>query len=127
MAKKEDLKSLFPNMSYEDIVKLILDKGEIQISEKERNLNFQNTKNNIASIVVQKTYNKDIGMAFPENVILEVLYYINLQIKDNEDAKKQAIKAIKLIYDKNILLIERELMQIFISFKKFKEHIRERI
>jgi ribosome maturation protein SDO1 len=120
MAKKEDLESVFPNMSYEEIVKLILDKGEIQISEKERNLNFQNTKNNIASIVVEKTYNKDNGMPFPQNVILEVLDNINFQIKDNEDAKKQALKAIKLISDKNILPIERKLMQIFISFKNSK-------
>ena len=37
LAKKEDLAHYFPKMSYEEIVKLILDKGEIQVSEKERN------------------------------------------------------------------------------------------
>ena len=120
MAKKEDLESTFPNMSYEEIFKLILDKGEIQISEKERSLNFQNTKNNIASIIVEKTYNQENGMPFPQNVILQVLDDINFQIKENEDAKKQALKAIKLISEKHILPIERKLMQIFISFKNPK-------
>ncbi len=108
MAKKEDLESTFPNMSYEEIFKLILDKGEIQISEKERSLNFQNTKNNIASIIVEKTYNQENGMPFPQNVILQVLDDINFQIKENEDAKKQALKAIKLISEKHILPIERK-------------------
>jgi ribosome maturation protein SDO1 len=104
-------------MSYYEIVKLILEKGEIQVSEKERNLNFSNLKNDIANIIVEKTFNKENGLPFPQNVILKVLDDIKFQMRETEDAKKQALKAIKLIQDKDILPIERNLMQIFIKLK----------
>lgn len=109
-------------MAYEDVVKLILDKGEIQISEKERNLNFQNMKNYIANIIVEKTYNKDNGLPFPQTVILQVLEDINYNVNQNEDEKKQALKAIKLIQDKKILPIERKLMQIILTIKNPKNY-----
>ena len=107
-------------MTYEEVVKLILDKGEIQVSEKERNLNFQNVKNDIANIIVEKTYNLENGLPFTHNVILKVLNDINFNLKESEDAKKQALKAIKLIQEKDILPIERKMMQIFITIKNQK-------
>jgi ribosome maturation protein SDO1 len=104
-------------MSYDEIVKLILEKGEIQVSEKERNLNISNIKNDIANIIVEKTFNKENGLPFPHNVILKVLDDIKFQMRDSEDAKKQALKAIKLIQENDILPIERNLMQIFVKLK----------
>ncbi len=126
LVKKDEFDNTFPNMSYEDVVKLILDKGEIQISEKERNLNFQNMKNYIANIIVEKTYNKDNGLPFPQAVILQVLEDINYNVNQNEDEKKQALKAIKLIQDKQILPIERKLMQICLTIKNPKNYIDEK-
>lgn len=120
LAKREEIESFFPNMSYEDVVKLILEKGEIQISDKERSLNYQNTKNDIANIIVEKTYNTENGLPFPITMITQVLEDIQFQLKDDQDAKKQALKAIKVIIDKNILPIERKLMQIFMSIKSVK-------
>ena len=117
---EEELKTMFPNMTYEEVVKLILDKGEIQVSEKERNLNFQNLKNDIANIIVEKTYNFENGLPFTHNVIVKVLNDINFNLKECEDAKKQALKAIKLIQEKGILPIERKMMQIFITIKNLK-------
>ena len=107
-------------MTYEEIVQLILDKGEIQVSEKERQLSFQNVKNDIANIIVEKTYNTQNGLPFPQHVIVQVLEDINFNVKESEDAKKQALKAIKLIQEKDILPIERKLMQIYITLKNNK-------
>ncbi len=117
MAKKEDLQHYFPNMDYEDIVKLILEKGDIQISEKERNLNYQNTKNEIANIIVEKTFNTENGLPFPNSMILQVLDDIKMNIRVDEDTKKQALKAIKSIQDKNILPIERKYMSFNLYIK----------
>jgi ribosome maturation protein SDO1 len=104
-------------MSYEDIIKLILDKGEIQVSDKERESNIKNTKNMVTNIIVEKTYNKDTGLPFPQSVITKVLDDYKFTINEDKDAKKQALKAIKFIQDQNILAIERNLMQILIRFK----------
>lgn len=123
LARKEDLAHYFPNMEYEDIVKLILEKGDIQISEKERNLNHQNTKNEIANIIVEKTFNTENGLPFPNSMILQVLDDIKLNIRDDQDTKKQALKAIKLIQEKNILPIERKYMSfnLYIKEKNVKD------
>jgi len=126
LAKKEDLQHVFPNMEYEDIVKLILEKGDIQISEKERNLNHQNTKNEIANIIVEKTFNTENGLPFPNSMILQVLDDIKLYIRDDQDTKKQALKAIKLIQEKNILPIERKYMNFNLSIKD-KNNIKDEI
>jgi ribosome maturation protein SDO1 len=107
-------------MSYDEVVKLILEKGEIQVSEKERQLSIQNMKNDIANIIVEKTFNTQNGLPFPQNIILKVLDDINFCFNEKEDAKKQALKAIKLIQEKDILPIERKLMQIYVTIKNSK-------
>lgn len=124
LAKKDDLKHVFPNMEYEDIVKLILEKGDIQISEKERNFNYQNTKNDIANIIVEKTFNTENGLPFPHSMILQVLDDIKINFRDDQDTKKQALKAIKLIQEKSILPIERRLMS-FNLYIKDKNNIKD--
>ena len=111
-------------MKYEDIVKLILEKGELQISEKERNLNFQNTKNDIANIIVEKTYNTENGLPFPHSMILQVLDDIKIVIREDQDTKRQALKAIKLIQEKNILPIDRKLMSLNLTIKE-KNNIKD--
>jgi ribosome maturation protein SDO1 len=118
LAKKEDLNHFFPNMEYNDIVKLILEKGDIQISEKERNLNQCNTKNDIANIIVEKTFNSENGLPFPHSMILQVLDDIKFTTRDDQDTKKQALKAIKCIQEKNILPIERKLMSFNLYLKE---------
>ena len=42
VAPASELKSVFPKKSHEDIVKLILDKGVIQVGDKERTNQYQN-------------------------------------------------------------------------------------
>jgi len=107
-------------MSTEDIIKLILNKGEVQISEKERSQTFSNIKNDIANLIVEKTYNYRTGLPFPQTLILQVLNDIHFDAKEEQSSKKQAIQAIKIIQDREIIPIERKYMQIEITIKKGK-------
>lgn len=59
IASKDDLKKYFPKMKKEDIVKLILEKGELQISEKERDITLGNLLNDIGRIVAEKCVHPD--------------------------------------------------------------------
>ena len=119
---KKELQEVFPNMEQEQILKLILEKGEIQTGEKERITGTSNLKNDIANIIVEKTYNKETGLPFPHDIIIKVLEEIQFIIHDKDNAKKQALKAIKDIQNKNILPLERKLMQLYITIKS-KEKI----
>ena len=119
---KKELQEVFPNMEQEQILKLILEKGEIQTGEKERITGTSNLKNDIANIIVEKTYNKETGLPFPHDIIIKVLEEIQFIIHDKDNAKKQALKAIKDIQNKKILPLERKLMQLYITIKS-KEKI----
>lgn len=114
-ANKKLLEKIFPNMTKQQIIDLILNKGDIQVSEKERESNLSNIKNDIASIITEKTFNKETGKPFTQNEILQALNCIGANIKDTEDAKKQALKYIKDIQDKKVLNIERRFMKISFS------------
>ena len=59
----------FLKMAYQEIIKLILDKGDIQTGEKEREEATSNLKHYITNIVVKKTYNTDNGLPFPQGII----------------------------------------------------------
>ena len=48
LVPQKELKEVFPNMTKDDILKLILEKGAIQTGEKERETESSNLKKNIA-------------------------------------------------------------------------------
>ena len=118
LVPKKVLKEVFPKMTYQEIIKLILDKGDIQTGEKERDEGISNLKRYVSNIIVQKTYNTDNGLPFPQDMITQALDDINFKYNEKENEKKQALKAIKELVKHKVLPIERKLMQIKISIKK---------
>ena len=120
LAKKKELEEHFKLMSNEEILKLILDKGEIQVSDKERDQNFTNSKNEIANIILEKTFDVDTGLKFSQEMIMHALDDLNFIFKNDKPTKSQAIAAIKLIQDKKILNMERKFLEIQITLKEKK-------
>ena len=120
LVPRKVLKEVFPKMSYQEIIKLILDKGDIQTGEKEREKGTANFKRYISNIIVQKTYNTDNGLPFPQDIITQALDNINFKYNEKENKKKQALKAIKELINQKILPIERKLIQLKISLKKIE-------
>lgn len=118
MAKKKELEEHFKNMTYEEIIKLILDKGEIQVSEKEREHNFANVRNEIANIIVEKTFDLDTGLKFPQDMIIKALEDVNFVAKNDKPTKVQALTAIKLIQEKKVLNLERKLLELQLTLKE---------
>ena len=120
LVPKKVIKEVFPKMNYQDIIKLILDKGDIQTGEKEREEGKANLKKYIANIIVQKTYNINNGLPFPQDTIELALDEIKFKYNEKENEKKQALKAIKELINKKALPIERKLMQLKINVKKIE-------
>ena len=118
LCPKKVLKEVFPKMTYQEVIKLILDKGDIQTGEKEREESTSNLKNYIANIVVQKTYNTDNGLPFPQDMITKALDDINFRYSEKENEKKQALKAIKDLIKSQVIPIDRKLIQLKIGLKK---------
>jgi ribosome maturation protein SDO1 len=120
--KKSMLNKTFPNMSKDEIMTLILDKGVYQISEKEREFTNTSVKNDLANIICEKTFDLATGKQFSAQIILQALDDIGANIINHEDAKKQALKFIKEIQEKGKIRMERKYIKIGLNFKGEKDY-----
>lgn len=54
LAKKADLNKFFPNKSKREIIEIILERGELQVSDKEREVHQSSILADIVKIIVEK-------------------------------------------------------------------------
>jgi ribosome maturation protein SDO1 len=110
VARKEDIKKLFPKLTQEDIIKQILKDGEIQVSEKERDQSLDFLKKDIATWVCKMTINNKTTHPFPLSTILQAMDEIHFKIIQKDSSKKQALKVIKQLI--TVLPIRRAKIKI---------------
>ncbi len=116
VAPKEDLQKAFGDKESDDIILEILNKGEIQLGEKERQINIENLNKEILSIISAKCINPKSKKRYPPTIIQKVLNEINFNIAPNKPAKGQALEVIKLLVAKQIIPIARAKMKVKISW-----------
>ncbi|KAM9893833.1 hypothetical protein OXX79_009100 [Metschnikowia pulcherrima] len=107
VANNEDLLNSFGTTNHDEIILEILDKGEIQLNEKERSANLQQKQNDM----IQKA----LG---------QLKYHLN----PTKATKLQALDAIKLLISTQVIPIARAQMKVKITVllrvkEAFKEHI----
>ena len=93
-ASKAELKAAFKNMSNDEIIVEILNKGEFQESEAERGDQLDKITQEIASIIVKMTVNKEDGNTFPVTIILKAISQSKCKINGSKPAKPQALQII---------------------------------
>lgn len=125
-AKKEDLLKAFNTEDITTICKEILAKGELQISEKERNSQLDSLFKDIATNVADKCVNPESKRPYPVTMIEKAMKDIHFSVKPNRNAKQQALDVIPLL--KENIPLERASMRIKILFcgkdvKKLKDKI----
>jgi ribosome maturation protein Sdo1 len=81
----------------------ILDKGEMQVSDKEREQLLKNTRKELLLIVASKVVHPDTNRLFPLDTIEKAIEEIGFDVKVNEPAKKQANFLIKELSDRYFL------------------------
>ena len=111
VAKKEDLKKSFGTDDTLKVCIEILSKGELQISEKERNDHLESKFRDIATLVSEMCVNPDTKRPYTvtaiERAMKEDIHYsINL----NRNTKQQALHVVKVLQEK--IPIERARMRI---------------
>ena len=89
----------------EDVIKVILEQGELQISELERKEQFEGVEKEIAQIVGEKCISTVTGKQVPVSVlstqiILKAMEEVHFSIKPDQSAKMQALHAIKALKKK---------------------------
>ena len=103
MAKKADLNKYFPNKTKADIIEIILDKGDLQITDKEREVQILNMQADIANIINEKCVHPITNRHFTLDSIKAAI-------------KRQALDCIKLLQKR--YKIARAAMKIRLTYQK---------
>ena len=126
VAKKEDLVKVFGTENQTEICKEILKKGELQVSDKERQHQLESQFKEIANIVADKCLNPELKRPYPLTMIEKAMRDIHYSIKPNQSTKQQALQVIKML--KESIPIERAQMRLRVIFrgkdmKKWREKL----
>lgn len=126
VAKKEDLIKAFGKEDQTEICKEILTKGELQVSDKERQSHLDSLFKDIATTVADKCVNPELKRPYPVTTIEKAMRDMHFSVKPNQSAKQQALQVIKSL--KETLPLERAQMRMQVVFKgketkKWKEKL----
>lgn len=110
VAKKEDLVKAFGNSDQTAICKEILAKGDLQISDKERQALQEAMFKDVATTVADKCVNPENRRPYPVSMIEKAMKECHVAVKPNKSAKQQALETIKVL--KEHLPLERASMRI---------------
>ncbi|KAK4276679.1 hypothetical protein QN277_014801 [Acacia crassicarpa] len=95
LAKSKDLVAAFGTDDQTKICLEILQKGELQVAGKERESILSNQFRDIATIVMQKTYNPETQRPYTINMIERLMHEIHFAVDPNSSSKKQALEVIQ--------------------------------
>ncbi|KAJ4841696.1 hypothetical protein Tsubulata_002109 [Turnera subulata] len=90
LAKSTDLMKAFGTDNQTQICLQILDKGELQVAGKERESQLSSQFRDIATIVMQKTFNPETQRPYTINMIERLMHEIHFAVDPNSSSKKQA-------------------------------------
>uniref|UniRef100_A0A0K8TNN4 Ribosome maturation protein SBDS n=1 Tax=Tabanus bromius TaxID=304241 RepID=A0A0K8TNN4_TABBR len=113
-ASKSELQAAFGTSDQTEICKEILAKGELQISEKERDAQIDTLFANIVTNVARMCVNTDTRRPYPVTIIEKALKDAHFSVKPNKNAKQQTLEAIQLL--KTTMPLDRSRMKVKISF-----------
>ncbi|WLF80172.1 hypothetical protein PVL30_003947 [Lodderomyces elongisporus] len=118
VANNDDLMKAFGTTDQDEIVLEILNKGEIQLNEKERNANLQQKQNEFLTIISTKCINPRSKKRYPPTMIEKALNEIKFHLNPTKTTKTQALEAIKALVEKQIIPIARAQMKVKINLTK---------
>ena len=117
VAPNEDLMQGFGTTDQDTIIKFILEKGELQLSEKERQIRIQQINNEMLNIVSCKCINPKSKKRYPPTMIHKALQQLKFNISISKPAKIQALEAIKSLVSEQIIPIARAKMLVKITLQ----------
>jgi len=113
VAKKEDLANAFGKDDQTEVCKEILDKGELQVSGKERQSQLDEQVKDVANTIAGLCINPDTKRPYPNSIIEKGLKDIHFSVKPNRNSKQQALEVIPQL--KEVMKIERAQMRVRVT------------
>ena len=127
-ASTEDLQKCFGSTDREKILIEILKKGELQVGQKEREHQSDNTFKDICTIISTKCVDPTTRRPYTVSMIERALQDMGFSIHANKSAKSQALDAIRQLKERKVIPIERARMRLRITSaskdaKRFKDKL----
>ncbi|KAM3730744.1 hypothetical protein ACB098_12G109500 [Castanea mollissima] len=94
LSKSKELLQAFGTDDQTQICLEILDKGELQVAGKERESQLSNQFRDIATIVMQKTFNTETQRPYTIGMIERLMRDIHFAVDPHSNSKKQALEVI---------------------------------
>lgn len=126
VANKKDLMECFQTTDIRKICVEILNKGELQISDKERNTVYESLVHEIATIVANKCIDLETNRPLTVARAEKEMKNIHFSVAPKKSAKQQALEVIRKLEEKNH--IRRASMRIKIQAPlKYAEQLKQRL
>lgn len=97
LANKNDLYDAFGSKDEILICKILLEKGDLQVSERERKKQIEYLYKEIVRLVVNKTINIETQRPYPTTVLTKFVDSLHFPINTNKNAKQQALELLKVL------------------------------
>ncbi|KAJ3252159.1 hypothetical protein HK103_001812 [Boothiomyces macroporosus] len=130
VASKDELNKCFGTTDLKEIIIQILEKGELQVGEKERNQQLESLQKDVANTIAEKTINPTTKRPYTATMIEKILQDIHFNINVNKNVKQSALDGIRMIQESGVIPIARVQMKVRVFMgskeaKKIKEKIKE--
>lgn len=106
---------MFGKEDQTEICKEILEKGELQVSDKERHSQIDSLFKDIATTVSDKCINPETKRPYPVSIIEKAMKDIHYSVNVNKSAKQQALEVIHQL--KKDIPLERAQMRVRVMIK----------
>ncbi|GMT19334.1 hypothetical protein PFISCL1PPCAC_10631 [Pristionchus fissidentatus] len=112
-AKKEDLKEAFGTEDTLQCCLVILEKGDLQVSDKERQAASDSAFKEVSQMLASMVVNPETKRPIPPSVIDKALHEIHFALRPGRNAKQQALEVLPRL--KETMKIERAKMRVRVS------------
>ena len=121
---KQDLDTAFPKMDTLDIAKLILLKGQLQLSAKYRDAKQEEKRRVIVETIHRNSINPQNNFPHPTTRIENAMAELKIKIDDNKSAHDQINDIVKKLQTVLPIKFEHKHVQVHISEKYAKKYFK---
>lgn len=113
-ASSKDLLAAFNSTDQEEVCRIILDKGQIQVSDMERSATLENTAKEIANLIATKCVNPVSNRPYTTHQIRDAMKQAEISVLPTSarTVKQQFLDCVRVIQQKKILDIQRAKMEL---------------
>ena len=111
-ANKKILQKVFDTSDEAHVCKLVLDEGDVQVSDMERSARLESTAREVASMVSERCVHPDSRRPYTVTQVRDAMRIAGFMVHPTHGAKQQFLDCVKLLRRTGALDVERAKMEL---------------